>query len=224
MQNKFTIKKITSNQSVGNLLSQARFDLELSIEKVSQQIDISEEYLIALESGDYFKLPGEVYLRNWLKKYAKFLNLSVDKIIKLYEEEKSLQQTMFDQVKKTNNKFKIKFNWTPDILRNLALVLVICLVLGYILVSVVEANQSPKLEIKNLIQDEIHTSEEIIKIQGQTEKDLLVFINQQTVVADSHGYFEYDFKLNSGINLINIQVVSKNNKQAQIFKKIIKLE
>ncbi|MDD4607430.1 MAG: helix-turn-helix domain-containing protein [Patescibacteria group bacterium] len=223
MQHKFTVKKIKVDKSVGDLLTQARFDLELSIEKISQKINISEEYLMALENGDYFKLPGEVYTRNWLKKYAQFLGLAVDKMMKLYDQERGLQQVMFNQFKKIP-KFKIDIHWTPQLMRNLALALVVVLVLGYILVSAVEADQTPKLAITNLIQDEIQTAEEKIQIIGQTEKNILVFVNDQPVRADSDGNFTCNLNLSLGTNLIQASVVSDNGKHNQIFKKIIRLD
>jgi hypothetical protein len=52
----------------------------------AQQTRISIQYLKALEQEDFAKLPGEVFVRGFLKNYAKFLGLPEQEVLKKYDE------------------------------------------------------------------------------------------------------------------------------------------
>jgi hypothetical protein len=52
----------------------------------AQQTRISIQYLRALEQEDFAKLPGEVFVRGFLKNYARFLGLPEEEVLKKYAE------------------------------------------------------------------------------------------------------------------------------------------
>ena len=72
---------------LGNILKEAREKNNLDINEVSKKLNISENFLHAIEKGDYKKFPGEPYTFSFVKSYAKSLNLDIDFISKLYKEE-----------------------------------------------------------------------------------------------------------------------------------------
>ena len=55
---------------------------------MEKKLHIRKAYLEALEAGDYDNIPSEVYIRGFLRSYAKFLGLPVEKCVRLYEKEK----------------------------------------------------------------------------------------------------------------------------------------
>jgi|WetSurMetagenome_2_1015567.scaffolds.fasta_scaffold92451_2 cytoskeleton protein RodZ len=75
-----------SEISVGQRLRRAREAMKLTITDISQQLLISKKNLIALESDDYSTIPAEVYVRGYLRSYAKFLKLPIDEILANYNE------------------------------------------------------------------------------------------------------------------------------------------
>lgn len=58
----------------GETLRKERERQKLTIQDIEQGTSIRSVYIEALDSGDYDKLPGEVYAKGFVKNYAAFLN------------------------------------------------------------------------------------------------------------------------------------------------------
>lgn len=79
--------------TLGEFLIRAREAKGLDLHDAAQQTRISIYYLKALEGEDFAKLPGEVFVRGFLKSYARFLAIPEEEIIKRYQEVKPRRQT-----------------------------------------------------------------------------------------------------------------------------------
>ena len=75
----FRQKKIITVKSLGEGLVEARESLNLTLSLVEKKIGVGQEYLEAMENGEWQILPGEVYAKSFLQRYALFLGL--DKVI-----------------------------------------------------------------------------------------------------------------------------------------------
>ena len=71
-------------ESLGEKLKNARIEKELSFDQVSRETNISVRFLEALESENFGVFPGEPYLMGFLRNYASYLDLDVQKIVSLY--------------------------------------------------------------------------------------------------------------------------------------------
>ncbi|WP_094607545.1 Cytoskeleton protein RodZ [Sporomusa silvacetica DSM 10669] len=71
-------------QTVGEFLRAERIKKALSIKDVESAISIRALYLNAIEEGDYDIVPGEVYLKGFIRNYATFLGLDPQTVIELY--------------------------------------------------------------------------------------------------------------------------------------------
>ena len=72
--------------TLGQLLRSARESLGIELRDAAQQTRIHYNYLQALEEEDFSKLPGEVFVKGFLKSYGKFLGLDESEVLKRYEE------------------------------------------------------------------------------------------------------------------------------------------
>jgi len=79
---------------IGSLLRETREAKQLTLEAAQEQTKIRCHYLRALEEGQRDILPGEVYLKGFLKNYACFLGLPGQELVKRYSE--SAQQQDVD--------------------------------------------------------------------------------------------------------------------------------
>lgn len=70
---------------IGSLLRQAREQRGLSLADVEEQTKIRSKYLEALENENFDKLPGQVYVRGFLKTYARFLDLDANDLLARYD-------------------------------------------------------------------------------------------------------------------------------------------
>lgn len=75
--------------TLGHYLREARERLGIDIRDAAQQTRISLRYLKALEDQDFAKLPGDVFVRGFLKSYGKFLQLNEAELMARYGELKA---------------------------------------------------------------------------------------------------------------------------------------
>ena len=86
---------------LGDLLRETREQKKLSLEDVEQGTNIRKLYIKSIEDGDYDKLPGEVFLKGFIKTYGKFLGLNSLELIEQYKKEKNAS-TSEKEVEPTN--------------------------------------------------------------------------------------------------------------------------
>lgn len=71
--------------TLGTYLSSAREAKGIDLHDAAQQTRISVHYLKAMEEEDFSRLPGEVFVKGFLKSYARFLNLDEGEVMKRYQ-------------------------------------------------------------------------------------------------------------------------------------------
>ncbi|HSB32914.1 MAG TPA: helix-turn-helix domain-containing protein, partial [Nitrospirota bacterium] len=72
--------------TLGKYLHDAREARGIDLRDAAQQTRISLQYLRALEEENFEKLPGDVFVRGFLKNYARFLRLDETEVMKQYAE------------------------------------------------------------------------------------------------------------------------------------------
>jgi Helix-turn-helix domain/Domain of unknown function (DUF4115) len=70
--------------TLGQYLRDARLVKNIDLRDAAQQTRISIQYLKALEDEDFSKLPGEVFVKGFLKNYSRFLCLDESEVMKRY--------------------------------------------------------------------------------------------------------------------------------------------
>lgn len=98
------------SRSPGDLLRQERSRQGLKKVEIAERLHITKHYVAALESNSYEKLPGAIFAKGYLKKYAELLDLESDQIVKLFNEIISENAEKSDDVKRKNRK-KLNFIW-----------------------------------------------------------------------------------------------------------------
>jgi transcriptional regulator with XRE-family HTH domain len=72
--------------TLGPYLRNAREALGIDLREAAQQTRISIQYLRALEEEDFRRLPGDVFVKGFLKNYGRFLQLDETEVLKKYSE------------------------------------------------------------------------------------------------------------------------------------------
>lgn len=68
----------------GDVLRRARERHGISLDEVAQDLHVRTDILIALEDGDFSKIPPQGYSRNMIKSYARLLGLDAIKITNMF--------------------------------------------------------------------------------------------------------------------------------------------
>jgi len=72
---------------LGNRLKEARLAKNLSLDDLQTITKIQKRYLVGIEEGNYGAMPGNFYVRAFIKQYAEALDLNPDEIFETYKNE-----------------------------------------------------------------------------------------------------------------------------------------
>ena len=90
---------------VGDFLKDARIRKGLSINEVAQGTGIRTQYLEALENGEYSKIPGDVFIKGFIRNYGNFLAVDGNALV---EEYKNQSSNMTGEKKENNISKRVK--------------------------------------------------------------------------------------------------------------------
>lgn len=228
----FKYKKIKSDRTISEKLKYTRKRYGFGLDYIEKETKISLKYLQFIENGQWEKLPADVYVIGFLKRYSDFLHLNSPEIIQKFNQEKKLISLVNPAKKKMNpddNILKPKssdnldqsssFVITPKVILSLGVIIFVIGILSYIWYQVKGFAAAPPLELNQVSEQQI-VKVESITIAGQTDPGANLFINNQPVAIDQNGSFTQIIKLSNGIN--NIEITAKNKAQKET-RKIIKV-
>lgn len=225
------IKTAFELKTIGSTLKEKRLEKKLSHEQVSEIIKINPEYLRALEEADYEKFPSEVYIKGFLKNYAKFLGIETDRALALYRREKE-KQTGDTKLKKTN-KIKHKgldFSFSRGKIIAFIAFVVIILTLLFFGNYVSDVFRDPALSLTEPValssgeNGTIETDEETITLEGNAEIGSKLSINGQEYRVNSFEQFVVDYDLSEGNNDILILLENQFRKTSEISLLVVRAE
>ena len=83
---------VVASSDFGSLLSEARKAQNYTADDIYRQLKIPENILTAIETNDIEALPAATYTRGYIRSYAKFLEISEDSVLALYNRAVSDEQ------------------------------------------------------------------------------------------------------------------------------------
>lgn len=99
----------------GKLLKTVREGKGKSLEEISNLLKIRHEYLKAIEAEDYQLIPGEVFVKGYIRAYASVFGLDSDYILGLYKKQTALPKTTEPPpVKKSPFVYKPYWRFVPN--------------------------------------------------------------------------------------------------------------
>ncbi len=237
----FTCHEIKNN-TLGDILKQARLKLGLDVKDVEKKTNISVKYIEFLEANDFYKLPNSTYTRGSLCRYAEFLGLNSLEIVRQWKQDyDSFFLSSLGRSKRAKGFARLfrlfvayLFNYgtgkkeraeegarririlNPEII---LISLVILLILFYLSFSIKRVLSSPQIEIISPLNDLV-TKESALIIEGKTEPGVNVFINNQAV-SQVEGYFKERVELLPGLNIIEISGKKKYSKKETIYRRVV---
>lgn len=214
MNDGFTRKKVES-LTLGEKLRKLRSDFRMSLQDVSKATRIQVKYLEFLENGEYGKLPADVYVRGFLRSYARYLNVDEGALIKLYERECNIQENLG----RDTGKKATTYATTPASLvitsRSLVLGLIVILLLGaftYLYREFKSFAAEPLLVVLAPENGAVIEGESVT-ISGKTDKGARVTMNSQSVFVSDDGSFGDTLVLQPGVNTITLRTENRFQKE-----------
>ena len=219
----FINKKIETIQTLGERLAKHRQEKGLSRDKAARAININVRYLRYLETNAYGQMPADVYALNIIRAYADLLELNPSTVEDLYKKEKALYHKTKLKIKPIRlSRYQKLLNrfLNPKTLKYSVVIIFIAAILIYIGTEVNTITSSPELIIASP-PDNLITQTSQVKIQGQTEKEVHLRINDRPLLSDKNGNFSIVLDLQKGLNIIKISAQKKHSKENIVYKKVI---
>lgn len=206
-------------KSVAEILKEARLEKNLSFEQIEKATKIRVKFLMAMERGEYEKLPGSIFAQGFVKNYAEFLGLNKTQISALFRREYYTVKPSTILVKR--QKIPI-FRFGRQARSIFVLSFVFLLAAVFIIKSYLDYSGNPKLDViypeNNVV---IQTRE--IEVTGWTDMENKLYLNGQLISLQKNGEFKEKITLDNGLNTITVMVTNKYNKQTEI-KRTVRLE
>jgi cytoskeletal protein RodZ len=211
------VKKNVGTLTLGERLNKVRSEKRIPLNEASKSTKIQQKYLEYLETGRYDKLPADVYVKGFLRSYGQYLGLDEKLLIRLYEREKEIHKNVQKEEPQKKAFSPIKFSnlvITPKFMVAILIVFFIGLGFFYLYRELSTFISSPRLIIMEPI-DNFVTEEKTVKVEGETEKDSKLYLNNQQIIVDENGKFSENLILQPGLNTINIRSVNRFDKSSE---------
>lgn len=215
----FQIKKIKKAERLGDVLRQAREKQNLTLEKVSHSLGIAVKYLKALENNCFTTLPGEIYIKSFIKKYAELLNLNPSFLLTKYQMEKQNRAAKDKPHPAPSSCFSHLWS-LPHLLRNILALTIVIILIGYLSWQIKGIFQPPTLQISSPTEGMV-SPDPNLKVAGQTIPETKVQINGEEVISNNQGSFEAQVNLHEGLNIITVTSIKKHGKSTTVTRNVI---
>lgn len=205
-------------QTVGELLRTRRTMLGIPLAQVELETKIRGKFLTQLETGDYSRLPNDVYTRGFVQQYASYLGMSGQIIAEQYVAERG--GTIEAETRAPRIVKPVRLIITGRLVGVMATALLVLGVIGYLATQFSSLAAAPKLILTSPTADETINGSSI-RISGRTTPGSDVSVNDIPVPSDADGQFSDTLALQEGINTIRIESKSKLGKATLITRNII---
>lgn len=75
--------------SIGEYLRDERENQGRTLKEISAKINIKEDYLAAIEDNDFDQIPGETFVKGFIRNYANYLGMDGVALVNEYKRSKS---------------------------------------------------------------------------------------------------------------------------------------
>lgn len=89
-----TMPSAKDSLSFGQYLQASRLEKQISLEKISEETRIGLGMLKLIEKEEYDKLPGEVFVKGFLRAYARVIDVDGEEAVRRYESKLNVVHTL----------------------------------------------------------------------------------------------------------------------------------
>ena len=191
----------------GERLREERLKKHLTLEEVSRKTKIKVSFLLAIEKGEYKKLPSATYAQGFVRNYAGFLGMSEQEVLAIfrreYNEEKIVKVLPEGLLRKEEFPLK-RFRLQQG---TKLIILVFIILVSYILFQYRYAIIDPPLKIDSPTEGAVVSSQTITVI-GKTDSNASVFVNNDSASLDGRGNFKKVITVFTGEKTITVKVIN----------------
>lgn len=202
-------------KTIGEHLKEKRLSKRYSYKKVEKGTRIKEEFIKSLEEEEWEKLPDYSVVLGFVKSLAAFLGLDPEK------EAAILRRDYPPKYLPVNPKPDVvkRFSWSPRLTFIVGVAISLSVIFGYLGYQYLSFVRPPSLEVISP-EDGMRVSDVVVKVEGKTDNDAAVVINNQPIIVDDGGEFAVDLEITKDTKEIIVVAKSRSGKESTIRRKI----
>lgn len=214
----FTERTLTNAATLGERLRELRREARLSVAEAAARTRVPVRHLEALEVGRYQQLPGDVYTRNFLRRYAQLLQVSEERVLERYAQERSV-------VKPAERPLPSPLPSTrvialTAVAKRAGIGLVIAAILVYLGLELAKNITPPSLELASPPAAS-QTSDPTVEVRGRSEPEVTVTVNRQPIPVAQDGSFSQRITLAPGTNTLVITAAKKRGRGYTVTRVVV---
>jgi len=207
-------------RTIGDILQDERLAHRFSLLELAKRTRIRQEYLEALESNQFAKLPAATFVKGYIKNYAQLFGFDPQPVLAIlrrdYKESlkgKLVPREFISTVLKKRHRTK------PMRYAVWIIVLVFMTISSYIAVQWWRLQQPPTISVSFPQQFEQVGSE--LVVSGKTNVSAQLMINGQPVALQADGSFEHEVVMQTeGLKSIEIQATDEQGRTSTVVRQV----
>lgn len=218
----FQRKDLHGQETLGERMAVVRKEAGHTLDEAAAGTGIQVKYLAALEASDYASLPGPVYARAFLKRYAEFLTLNPELAMRRFDEEQRVVAPLSGAHRFSPVRAGVpRAMFTPTLWRRLGAGFVILIIMGYLGLELTRFVAAPSLTVTEP-PDNLRTTAPVITVAGKTTPESTLRLNGQEVSIATDGTFRETLTLSPGVNTILFQVNRKRSRTRSVTRHVLR--
>lgn len=202
----------------GKSLETIRNAKGFSMETLAKKTKIHTDYLKAIEDGSLVIFDiAAIYKRNFIRTYALALDLPPKKLLTTFNIIDTDSNANIPPRERSRRVFRSHTHNIPQVIRTFLLLGITATLLSYLGMQIKHILEPPNLVIFSP-EDGYVTKDRSLTITGETDPEVTVSINGETIKNGENGGFTETLQLNGGINTITIRAQKKHGKDTTITK------
>ncbi|KKU18305.1 MAG: Transcriptional regulator, XRE family [Candidatus Pacebacteria bacterium GW2011_GWB1_47_8] len=207
---------VQQTKTVGELLKLEREERGFSRTQLSHAIRVREQFLVALEENRFQDLPAAVFVKGYVKAYARVLGFDAEPMLALLRrdfQESAKGKLVAQEFLKPA--FRKMPTLSPIRLATSGVGGIFLVLFLYIGIRWFSFISPPKIELYEPVEDSIVSPQ--VGVRGMTELETVVMVNAQAVPVAADGSFEAQITLpNEGIATITVEAKDKQGKTSTV--------
>ncbi|MGM0420069.1 MAG: helix-turn-helix domain-containing protein [Bacillota bacterium] len=190
--------------AAGKKLRETREEKGLTLEDAAKGTKIRKKYILALENDDYTKIPGQVYVRAFLKTYATYLDIDPEEILQEFELDKQLEGVEKEGLGRKRRSKKHKSFFLIDLFSKITGKVMIILIILLLLAGVVGYN----IILMDRGVDESTIVEEELELRDNNEE----FESSDEIVANPDELDSFEESTDENLSL-DSEITDENSEE-----------
>lgn len=203
-------------KTIGELIRKKRKEKKLSRKSLEKKTKIKEEFIKAIEKEAWRKLPERAVVAGFVKNIAKTLDMDQKQATALFRRDYPPDKNL-----RVNPKPDVssEFTWSPKWTFFVGVFVVVLIILGYLGFQYSNFIQPPKLTLEMPAETQVVTEKNLV-VEGTTDPDASVLVNNQPVIVDESGNFRTQVEIYEGTEEIVVMATSRSGKETKVVRKI----